>query len=170
MLAKRIKDSDYFIREDGLVWSSLNNKFLTGYKASTGYINIDLKRAGIRTTIHRLLAEAFIDNPYNKQTVNHIDGVRDNNNLKNLEWATYSENNKHSWDVLAYGRHEQTSQQTTGEGNPSAKLTEADVLKIREEYKPGKGVTSFYKDKANEYGISWGTVKNICLRRSWRHI
>lgn len=44
--------------------------------------------------IHILVAQAFIPNPLKKETVNHIDGNKHNNNVNNLEWATYSENNK----------------------------------------------------------------------------
>ena len=42
--------------------------------------------------IHRLVAEAFIPNPENKECVDHIDKVRNNNNVNNLRWATKSEN------------------------------------------------------------------------------
>lgn len=49
--------------------------------------------------VHRLVCLAFSENKYGKRTVNHIDGNKSNNNLSNLEWATDSENIKHSYFI-----------------------------------------------------------------------
>lgn len=50
--------------------------------------------------VHRLVANAFIENIHNKPFINHIDGNPRNNHVDNLEWCTPSENVKHAFDVL----------------------------------------------------------------------
>lgn len=72
-----------------------------GYKEDEGYYGITLRNSGVRTpvSVHRVVAETFIPNPYNKETVNHIDENKTNNRMDNLEWLTDYENNR-------YGTHD----------------------------------------------------------------
>lgn len=83
----------YGITEDGKVWSYRNNKFLSaGIKG--GYEFVVLSNNGYRKNyyVHRLVAEAYIDNPNNLSTVNHKDENRTNNCVDNLEWLSRLDN------------------------------------------------------------------------------
>ena len=70
------------------------------HMVNSGYMKVGLKLPGTRLakqcTIHRLVAIAFIPNPENKDQVNHIDGIKTNNTIDNLEWVTRSENQIHA--------------------------------------------------------------------------
>lgn len=68
------------------------------YNHSAGYSVVNFN-CGTHL-VHRLVAEKYLHNPLGKKTVNHKDGVRKNNRFSNLEWATYGENNTHSYRVL----------------------------------------------------------------------
>src|SRR5690606_18439370 len=65
-----------------------------------GYKNANFKQAELNRftnlLIHRILAQVFIPNPNNYKCVNHIDGDKQNNDLKNLEWCTGSQNTQHA--------------------------------------------------------------------------
>lgn len=64
-----------------------------------GYLTANLSQHSIITSylVHRLVAEAFMLNPDNKEMVNHKDGNKRNNNATNLEWATRQENEDHAF-------------------------------------------------------------------------
>lgn len=76
-------------------WKELKQYIIAGYNA------VGLCVKGKRTIkhVHRILAITYLPNPENKRCVNHIDGNKLNNELSNLEWATYSENSRHAFDI-----------------------------------------------------------------------
>ena len=72
---------------------------------SDGYANVCLSKNNTHKTfsLHRLLCKAFIPNPENKPQVNHINGIKHDNHLENLEWCTGEENISHYNKYLLYG-------------------------------------------------------------------
>lgn len=73
---------------------TVNPNLIRPNDGSSGYHYVTLCKNGIRfkTTVHRIIAFTFLDNPENKPIVDHIDGNKENNEVSNLRWATYSEN------------------------------------------------------------------------------
>jgi len=76
-------------------------RILPGYKVKNGYLYQTLLKNGVMKTfkLHRLVAQAFIPNPYNKPQVNHINGDKTNNSVYNLEWVTRKENLRHAYET-----------------------------------------------------------------------
>ena len=66
----------------------------------TGYFVISLNKNGIKKQyrLHRLIAIAFIDNINNYPQINHINGVKTDNRIENLEWCTAKQNTIHAWE------------------------------------------------------------------------
>lgn len=100
----------YAVTSCGKVWSHTSNRFLTNYFNENHHdkyfrvflSNYDKKVKSVK--IHRLVAYAFLEKPFGKNHVNHIDGNIYNNNVENLEWCTPTENNAHSMKYVRKGQ------------------------------------------------------------------
>jgi len=156
---KQYKDTRYFVDKMGNVFT--NGKKLSarydkdGYKMVSMYIGKEKKTF----KVHRLVAETYIPNPENKPEVNHDDGNKENNFVGNLLWATSLENITHAIETGL--------RDTKGEMNAASKLTEKEVLEIREKFVPRKYT---YKMLAEEYGVSQMTIYRITSNKKWKHI
>ena len=107
-----------------------------------------------RCLLHRLIAFAFIPNPLNLPQVNHINGVKTDNRVENLEWCTSSHNIQYAFDnglqVYSY---------------KSAKLTAQDVMDIRTKHKHLKTIKIM-----KMYNMERRAIYNIRKNITWKHV
>lgn len=87
----------YEVSENGDVRNVKTGRTLKPITNKKGYLRVRMKRdeMTISSVVHRLVAEAFVENPLNLPQVNHKDGNKKNNHFSNLEWMTGSENIRH---------------------------------------------------------------------------
>ena len=149
-------NTDYIIYKNGSIWSNVSSRFLKGTNKD-GYRMVNLK--GDLHYVHRLVATKFILNPLNKKEVNHIDGDKLNNYVSNLEWNTHAENMKHGYKTNLINN--------SGERAGASKLTEQEVLEIRNKYKIGN---ISQPALAKQYNTTRGNISKIILRTTWREI
>jgi hypothetical protein len=160
---KPIKDFEgYFVDKDGNIYS-LKSKFNTPKKLKLnkmkpqadkhGYLRIILsdKKKYFRF-VHRLVAMAYIPNPENKPQVNHINGIKNDNRVINLEWVTAKENTHHAIDKNLVNNQ--------GERNSGCKITYSQAKEIRLDNRTQILI-------ANDYGISRTQVSRIKSFKKW---
>lgn len=134
---------NYLISNAGNIVSSHGNK-LKPLSNGSGYLRINVKNKTFY--VHRLVADAFIENIKNKPAVNHIDGNKANNSVSNLEWVTYSENSQHAIDTGLNN--------CRGENNTRAKLSNSDAIRIVNDKRK-------LIDIAADYGVSYKKISDI---------
>ena len=106
--------------------------------------------------VHRLVAQTFIPNPENKSQVNHKNGIKNDNRVENLEWCTSVENLNHALD-------NNLRIMPNGEKHHKSKLTEVQVLEIRNSDLSQKELTILYNVKQS-------LISAIINRKKWKHI
>jgi hypothetical protein len=158
---------DYEVSEFGDVRRRVSSNYAAGRvlrsARSTGgypFYNLWKNGKGANRTAHSLVARAFLgERPSPGHEVAHQDGDPGNSHRSNLRWATSTENNR---DKISHGTI------ACGARNAAARLTEQDVMRIRERALFGAGVT----ETARSFGVCVATVKSILGRggrRTWKH-
>lgn len=123
---KPIKDYEhYYISNCGRVLNTKSGKMLNMYDNGHGYLFVRLCKNGEYKTkrVHRLVAQAFIENPDNLDTVDHINGIKTDNRAENLQWLSNSDN------VKRFYREQITEEQKQRKINAFRKNQEHSTIK-----------------------------------------
>lgn len=150
-----VKSKDRIVEAKGSGTRLESGRVMASNIGGRGYFQVTMvsdlgKRKTL--TLHRLIAKSFIPNTLDLEQINHIDGVKTNNSISNLEWCTPTQNLQHARD--------------TGLRRRSLKLTEDDVLSIRKMSENGES----RRDIASMYSVSVPAICGIINRRYWRNI
>jgi hypothetical protein len=140
---------------------ALKGRVLAGRPVKRGYRRVN-SPGGRVLFVHRLVAMAWVPNPDGLPFINHIDGVRDNNQPSNLEWCTHAENMRHAFAIGLAPK----PKSGPGALSPAAKLTESDVQSIRAKCAAGESQRSV----ADDFGIARSTVSFIVRRITWAEV
>lgn len=168
---KRPNNTYEIVNEEG-VCLRFNRRIATANVGIKGYLQITRNYIKVKpydktcdtTTLHRLVALAFIPNPNNLKTINHIDGNKLNNNVKNLEWLSNEDNIKHGWENNLFDT-EKLSLAARGENNSQAKITQKDVDFIRSTYTELR--TRFKERIAKDFNVDTNTIEQILLGNNY---
>jgi hypothetical protein len=137
---------------------------ITPFLKANGYYHVNLRINGrqIQHPIHVLMARTFLKNPENKKCVNHIDGVKTNNNLSNLEWATYLENNHHA---LRTGARVNKSGAENGNSKAIEVFRNGKLIGRFHSLRQGSEVTGIQYDKLRKLSMGIGAKSDFTVKR-----
>lgn len=138
---------------------SRKERFLKLSPQSKGYLTVVLQKNATRkmVLVHRIVAEYFVDNAESKVQVNHINGIKTDNRVENLEWVSHRENLNHAI---------KNNLTLKGEENRNSKLKDIDVVKIHSLLQNGTTI----KELSESYNVSYSTIDGIRTNRYWKHL
>ena len=152
---------DYYATEDGKIWSSYSQKFISSREDKDGYLKVRLASPGFPSgrwtvSLHRLILSTYCPiEGMELLQVNHIDGNKKNNSLSNLEWVTCQENITHACE-----------NDLRAKINGGAKLTPGNVREICKALEQGASNIEL----GEKYGVHPDTIGRIRRGRSWKEI
>jgi len=158
-------ENDYEVSDTGKVRHLKNGwaKIVGGSINKHGYVCVKLYLyKGVNDFVcktklsHQLVALAFLDNPYKKRCVNHKNGIKTDNRLSNLEWVTHKENSQHAVNTGL--------NQNKGEVHKDAKLTEIEVMQIRNSPLGYRNLAKIYTH------VSISTITQAKQGKTWKHL
>ena len=168
----------YFVSNFGRIKSFIyKEKILKQYKTRKGYFSVNLYNNGASTShlVHRLVLLSFL-NDLNIEEVNHLDCIKTNNYLCNLEKSNRKLNAKHAVLMKRYYRpsvmgenhwtKRNPEKKLFGEKNGRSKLTNTLVLSLRKDRNLGLS----YRELGKKYKISNVMARDIVLKHKWRNI
>lgn len=132
----RVKSLERYVANNGGKYL-IKERILKPTKNQYGYLYVVISKNNINKhkLIHRLVAETFISNKHSKRTINHINGIKTDNTLENLEWCTHKENIQKAWENGLYkiSEKQRINGRTRGKNNskPVVQLDlENNVIKV----------------------------------------
>lgn len=156
----------YWINKKGQIltknWKNTGREaILKPAKDKKGYLRFGLQKNGKLYTekAHRLVAIQYLDNPLHKTQVNHINGIKDDNRLENLEWVTCHENVIHGIKIGKINIF-------NNKNSSSSLLKEEDIINIRTLKEKGMDNSQI----AKQYNVSTTKIRDINRKRSWKHL
>ncbi len=148
----------YEISRDGQL-RNINTKYVLKHQITPSghhFVKLLVNGNNLKLFIHRAVLFAFKRYPWDNEEGRHLDGNSHNNGLNNLDWGTRQENADDK------KRHGTTP---TGENAGSAKLTESQVIEIRQRYG-----TASLRQLAREYGVSHTAIRRAALGIKWSYL
>lgn len=155
----------YSVHPEGLL-KGRRDTLMKGGRDKDGYTIFCIQDAGkpsITKKLHRVMVETFLGAIPEGMCVNHINGVKDDNRICNLEVVTYSANTIHAFEVL---KRPPSSASHIGSNNPNAVFTEDDVRLIRQRHANGETGKAI----ATSLGVSTPCINRMIARKSWAHV
>jgi len=153
--------NNYAVSNFGNVINIKSQKMLR-QQIKNNYFSVALSSNNIRKSflVHRLLANAFMDNFDNKKTVNHIDKNKINNNVNNLEFATQKEQNEHNYAT-------EENKRTTNKAKPVLRL-DKDTTETLEKYRSltDASVWLFHNSDATSIESCISGIRNVIIGKS----